>query len=191
MSIPKTTQSLRWAWPSADGLRVVFTAYDDAGNGNLYWNIYETRRATPADAFGAPTHLAGAAQNQSFAQAVVTNASAEELWYSEAPLLGGAFRIVRRAAAATAPVAVDLGTHAGKDMAPVPTPDGLGLYFASDRAGTFDVWLARRAQADAPFGAPAPVAELSTAESESPSWLSADGCRLYLARGNSVLVAER
>jgi hypothetical protein len=70
----------------------------------------------------------------------------------------------------------------------VISADGLSLYFASNRAGSqgstnsSDVWVARRqTKADA-FGTPTNVAELSSPDEDIPSWLSADGCRMYVAR---------
>jgi len=44
------------------------------------------------------------------------------------------------------------------DGCPIQSPDGLSLYMASDRPGGLggiDIWVALRANADAPFGAPA------------------------------------
>lgn len=43
------------------------------------------------------------------------------------------------------------------DGCPIQSPDGLSLYLASNRSGglgALDIWVARRASTDAPFGAP-------------------------------------
>lgn len=67
---------------------------------------------------------------------------------------------------------------------PVLTNDGLTIYFGSTRgtgAGGFDIWVAKRASTGAVFGTPTAVAELNSANNDVPTWISADGCRLYMA----------
>jgi Tol biopolymer transport system component len=66
--------------------------------------------------------------------------------------------------------------------APVPSADDLTIFMSSDRIGgqgSQDIWIARRASVNDPFGAPANVSELNTANNDQPGWLSPDGCRLY------------
>lgn len=60
------------------------------------------------------------------------------------------------------------------DGCPIQAPDGLSLYMASNRPGGhggLDIWVARRASADAPFGAPENLAEPinSTADDFCPT----------------------
>jgi hypothetical protein len=67
----------------------------------------------------------------------------------------------------------------------VASADGRWLYFASSRAGggakgELDIWVAHRVDLASPFGAPVNVAELNTASADRPSWISSDGCRMYL-----------
>ena len=63
---------------------------------------------------------------------------------------------------------------------PTLTADLLEIYFTSDRvSGNGDVWVARRADARAPFEAPAPVAEVNSASFETSSAISADGLTLW------------
>jgi hypothetical protein len=48
------------------------------------------------------------------------------------------------------------------DGCPIQSPDGLSLYMASNRPGgigSLDIWVARRASTDAPFGAPENLGE--------------------------------
>jgi hypothetical protein len=96
---------------------------------------------------------------------------------------------------APAPIA-EIDTAAAEHM-PVLTPDGLALYFASNRLGkSDDVWIARRALASQPFGAPTLVAELSSDVDDAPTWVSGDECTIYLRRGASggprdIFVASR
>jgi Tol biopolymer transport system component len=79
----------------------------------------------------------------------------------------------------------DLNTAAHEAGAAI-SPDELHLYFASDRAGGaggFDIYEASRTSTADGFGAPVNLAVLNTAEPEWPSWISPDGCQLYVTRG--------
>ena len=69
---------------------------------------------------------------------------------------------------------------------PVVTPDELTLYFSSNRAngaGLQDIYVARRASVSDNFGAPVNLAELNTGTNDFPTWISDDGCVLYLMSG--------
>jgi Tol biopolymer transport system component len=68
---------------------------------------------------------------------------------------------------------------------PVVSADGLWLYFASSRGGggaqgELDIWVSHRDSLTSPFAAPVVVTELNTPSSDRPSWISTDGCRMYL-----------
>lgn len=89
----------------------------------------------------------------------------------------------------------------GWDWRPVATPDDLTLYFArspsSDVSG-MDIYVARRASPNDPFGAPQLVAELSApGVFDHPTWVSADECVIYFeslrrtTAGGDVWMAER
>jgi len=87
------------------------------------------------------------------------------------------------------------------DGSPVVTPDGLTIFFTSDRPdksahGSNDIWVASRRTVSDDFGMPTNVAELNTADDDAPSWVSPDGCRLYFDRqsvvtGHQTYIAER
>lgn len=68
------------------------------------------------------------------------------------------------------------------DWFPVVTLDERTIYFASDRgsSGNLDVYVATRVSTSDPFSVATPVAELNTPAGEYPSWISEDGCRLYM-----------
>ncbi len=69
----------------------------------------------------------------------------------------------------------------GEEQAPVPTPDELTLYFTRYFPSTScDIFVATRSSAAAEFGAEAKVVELSTSSYEHVSWVSPDGCRVYI-----------
>jgi hypothetical protein len=80
---------------------------------------------------------------------------------------------------------------------PTVTPDELTLYFASNRAGgsgDYDVWVATRSSTNDPFGNVKNVTEVNTAQGDYPTWISDDGCRLYMTRvngSNDIYVATK
>jgi hypothetical protein len=81
---------------------------------------------------------------------------------------------------------------------PLISADDLTLYFASDRpggAGALDIYVAKRTGTALPFGDPVRLAEPNTAVTEIPSWISSDGCELWLSRaatgGHDLMVARR
>ena len=74
---------------------------------------------------------------------------------------------------------------ASNDAGPVATPDGLTIFFSSNRpaagaAGGNDVWIARRSSVSEVFGAPQLVTELNSAGSDAVTWASPDGCTVYI-----------
>jgi hypothetical protein len=75
-----------------------------------------------------------------------------------------------------------LGTQAAwSDYGAVVTPDELTIYWSSRRGtATTEIYVATRADTSSPFSGVHVVAEVSTsARDEAPSFISADGCRLY------------
>ena len=84
-----------------------------------------------------------------------------------------------------APSLVGVSTNSANTGYPVPTSDGLTLFFGSDRstgsAGAEDIWIARRTNLADGFGPPTNVSELNTSSQEWPTSISADGCTLYFA----------
>jgi hypothetical protein len=109
------------------------------------------------------------------------------------------YRATRTSGAFPAPMAVTELNSAGLDSFATPTADGKTVYFASTRAapmakGLQDIWIARRSAITQPFGTPALVPELNSADAEYPTWISPDECVLYLHRAtprNEIYVARR
>jgi hypothetical protein len=60
--------------------------------------------------------------------------------------------------------------------------DGLTMYLGSDRTGSqlLDVWVSHRSSKTAAWGTPTIVPELNSDSTDIPSFLSRDGCRIYL-----------
>jgi hypothetical protein len=80
---------------------------------------------------------------------------------------------------------------------PVVTADGLTLYYRSDQAvtGAYDIYVTTRPAVGVPFAVGVPVPSLNSAADDGPSWLSPNGCRLYLSSDrdgtNDIYVATR
>lgn len=78
---------------------------------------------------------------------------------------------------------------------PVLTPDLTEIYFGSERdVGIRKIWMATRASSAEPFSAPVLAPNLASSSKTDPSWVSADGCRLYLSAGQlggDIYVATR
>lgn len=74
-----------------------------------------------------------------------------------------------------------------EDTTPELSPDGLTLYFASDRleTGDLEIYLTTRPHRGAPWSAPELVEELSTPQDDTSATLSADGLFLTMASGVS------
>jgi serine/threonine protein kinase/Tol biopolymer transport system component len=74
-----------------------------------------------------------------------------------------------------------------RDMTPVLSPDGLELYFTSDRPGGYggvDIWVTRRASLQDPWGLPTNLGpQINSSTFDNPGSMSADGLTLYLASG--------
>jgi hypothetical protein len=64
---------------------------------------------------------------------------------------------------------------------PVVSADGLRIYFSRGTLSTRDVWTASRTKTSDAFSGAAKVAELSTNSDEYPTWISVDGCRIFLS----------
>ena len=171
---------------SLDGLSLYFASGRVAPDGGMTADdIYVARRATSTLPFSPPglvPELSGPADD-SFPYAAPSGgmyfASNRE----------GDMKLFFAAAAGASfatPVAVE-NVHEPATISnlPVVSSDGLWLYFASSRAGggargELDVWVSHRASVTSSFETPVNVAELNTASSDRPSWLSLDGCRMYL-----------
>lgn len=81
---------------------------------------------------------------------------------------------------------------------PVISSDGLTIFFRSNRAGgvgNFDIYVATRPTTAVAFGNVMLVPNVNSAGDDGPSFVSRDGCRLYLssdrAGTNDIYVAKR
>jgi len=78
-----------------------------------------------------------------------------------------------------------------RDSNPVVTPDELTLFFASNRRNDpnrtdTDIWMAKRSSVADGFDAPVKLENLNTVDTDVPTWVSLDGCVLYITSGPNL-----
>lgn len=170
------------AMVTANGLTVYFSS-DRTGSAGL--DLYVASRPSVAAAFSglAPVGNLNTSANE-FDPYVMPDGSALYWWVADAngrdvwtaTLSGGGFSAPARV--------LGLG-GAGTNSVLAISPDQRTIYFASTRAdpdakGDTDVWVATRASATGTFGLPRILKELNTPQFDAPTWVSDDGCLLYM-----------
>jgi Tol biopolymer transport system component len=82
----------------------------------------------------------------------------------------------------------DINSSSSEDY-PVVSPNDLTIYFASDRLGDFDIWVATRDSLLHPFTGLRVVNELNSTKADFPSFVSSDGCTVYFTSARSGYLA--
>jgi hypothetical protein len=158
-------------------------------------SIVSASRIGPGDAFApsAPVANVNSADPDAFdVQPYVTPDGGAVYFASTRNKSMGAelFRSPRLADGYGPPEPLTSINSATDDNSPVVTADELTIYFASFRSagsqGEWDVFVAHRDRREEPFRAAAPLAGVNTAGSEFPTWISPDGCELYLTRRDDL-----
>ena len=175
--------------PSPAGDLTLFFSSDRAGTQGG-GDLWVATRADALSPFGAVTALTtlNTTSNEGYAYALDDGLA---LYFRSSR--NGTDDIFRATRTSSTPFSVDAATifqsvnTVSNEEAPVVSPDELTLYFASDRTdlgakGGLDVMTATRTSTTQAFGNVTNVGELNTQENELPSWISADGCRLYMTR---------
>jgi Tol biopolymer transport system component len=161
---------------SPDGSMLMFRR-SDAGD-----DLWLASRIEDAS-FAAAIPLTALNSPASDAQPFFQLAGDEVYFASDRTGAGDIYRATRSGVLFSTPALVDeLATPAGEGD-PVISADGLALFFRSDRAAPLagsNIYVATRATTAERFGAPSLVDAVSSNAHEGPTWLSADGCRLYL-----------
>lgn len=166
-----------------------------------YWtadtNFRTTRPSVTVDTFAAPTRYDVASGPRAHF------VDADDVAYFAKPEGDGAFETFLKRAPVTTngfsskPTTVPKVHMAGSsDDNPVLNRAETALYFSSNRPGGFstvvsDIWVARRPDKQADFGAPVHVPELSTANPDQVTWVSDDECVVFLDRASHVYTARR
>jgi len=135
------------AWVSADQLALIFSSSRAGGAGSE--DLWVARRASVTADFAAPVPLAGVNTSAHEGRATLSGDELSIIFASDRPGGGGAIDlwIATRpdASAAFGPATNLAGVNsAGDDLDPNLTRDGRELYFASNRLGRSQLWLATR-----------------------------------------------
>jgi hypothetical protein len=168
---------------SGDGLSLVFRMNaTGASNGDdLYWSS----RTSLASDFSKGTPISDLDTSFSEVQPFLVPDGSSLYYASNA---AGNYDIYRTQSAgngsfaAPTPVA-EINEAASVNQNPTVTADDLTMVFSSTRTGGQsgqDVWITTRPSRESSFAAPTNLAEVNSSSNDYPSWLSADGCRLYL-----------
>jgi len=175
---------------SADGLSFYFISDRPGGSGNL--DIWVTTRATIQDPWSDPVNLGSTVNSWAEDWRGVISADglslffssnrsggygSQDLWVSTRPTLSDPWG-----------QPVNLGSKVNSsvyDYSPTPSPDGLRLFFSSNRPsehGDYNIWVTERATRDDDWGTAVSLGPEvnSSADQENPC-ISADGSTLYFA----------
>lgn len=165
---------------SVDHLRLFFQS---TRNGTS--DIFTARRANVTAPFG-PVSPVNAVNTDAGESHAYFRQATGELWFvrDEGATGYDIFVAKENATGFDPPKKVTELSSIANDWQPQISEDGLTVVFASDRdggKGGFDLWIAKRSNATAPFGAPTALSELNTNAVEFAGWLSADGCRIWFS----------
>ncbi len=170
---------------SSDGLTLV---YAGAPSGVTFGDLYISTRASTTAGWSVGTLLTGpSSTSYDDGDPVVTGDGGVLYFASQRGTSYDLYMSVRGSDGkfgAAQPV-TELNT-ADYDAHPRVTADGLTMYWSSMRngdgaaTGGADIWKATRVSRAGAFGAAVRVPELDTTANESPTWISDDGCVIYL-----------
>jgi Tol biopolymer transport system component len=172
-----------WGWLSPDLLTIHFAS---SASGTSERNIYAATRTSTTGTFTNAQPIAGGVNTTSFEDRPTLTADGLTMFYeSNAPGPQDVYFATRTSVLADfgtgAPVAVINGANS-VDWNPFITPDGLTLYFASNRTSNrMQIYRATRANTSSQFGGPTAVAELSSTSDDYGPILSADGLEIFFA----------
>ena len=180
----RTVQSEAEPWVVPTGLTLLFSSHP---RGPIH--IQKATRPTLQDPFYLPLEDLSAEDTSTAAyRTPYLTSNGEELWFvSDRGSDAGMLDVWRRSKSGdgfSSPVWVSELSSSSPEMYPVLTADKLTIYISSTRPkgmGRYDIWRAHRSVSSEPFGVPEPVPELNTTSDDRATWLSPDGCRLYLS----------
>lgn len=172
---------------TADGLTAFFDS--NPSGGAAAYDIYVATRASTTAEFGSPSLVSVINDTAAIDTSVDISRDGRTIYFARRhgdSLDYKLFRANRSSTEMPFGVAAEVGElNASGDAAdPVLSADGLTIFFSSRRSGGqggYDIWMAKRSTVMDGFGLPVNVQEVSSTVNDWPSWLSNDGCRLYIA----------
>jgi len=179
-----TTAAESSPYVSDDGLTLV---YGVVPSGASFGDLYIATRASQSVGWSTGTLLSGPSSASEDDGDPGLTGDAALLYFASQRGTSYDLYVSARMSATTysAPQLVTELNTGDYDAHPRVTSDGLTIYWSSMRTdgghqGGADVWTASRSSIGSPFGTATRVAELNTASNESPTWISSDGCVIYL-----------
>jgi hypothetical protein len=177
---------------SPDGLTLHFTSNRPGGYGG--WDMYVTTRVTVSDPWAAPVNLGPPFNTSASDHGPSTSADGLSLFFgSDRPGgLGNGDLYMSTRATTDDPWGepVNMGpvvNGPSVDAGAMISPDGLSLYFHSNRPGGyggFDAWVTTRATKDDDWGVPVNLGPtVNTSAFDGAATISADGSTLYFMSG--------
>jgi Tol biopolymer transport system component len=159
-------------------------------------DLYEASRVTPAT-FASPVAITNL-NSASTVQPLLPLEGNEMVFSSSRTGGGDLYRTIRTGTTFSTPTQVTELSTANDEHDPVLAPDGLTLYFRSGRPaspGGYNIYVATRPTMSDPFGAAQLVPNVNSDADDGQSWISPDGCRLYISSAragtNDIYVAMR
>jgi hypothetical protein len=172
---------------SFDGLSLYLNSDRPGTLGNT--DIFVAQRADPMSMFSAAVPVANVNSSLYDGTPYVTD-DGSELWLATSRAGSiDVYRAMAQGGGFGAASSVDgLNLPSSNENNPVLMHDGLTVYFSSNRSGPTSVYVAHRSSMTSPFVAPVLVPEISTTGVDYASWISEDGCRLYMTRGSPYML---
>lgn len=181
---------------SADGLELYMSTTPSGGSGGMSWDLIVSTRPTTNDPWSVPVNLGPPVNTDGYEAYACLSNDGLELYFTSRRS-GGYGRqdiwvTTRESMGADWEVPVNLGPQintSGFEMSPWLTPDGLELYFVSDRPGALggdDIWVSRRASTNDSWQTPENLGQIvnSTGIDCYPC-LSPDGLVLFFSDWDS------
>jgi hypothetical protein len=148
--------------------------------------LYSAERADDASDFSVGTPVPGLNAGTMYNVQPYILPNGSELYFSSISGLDfGIYRSLRVGGAFGAPSAVsELNLPGANEGDPLVTADDLTIYFSSTRPGGVgmqDIWMAQRPDKASAFAGLLDLKEVNSTGVDAPTWISPDGCRLYLS----------
>ena len=184
---------------SSDGLTIFFERQDPGLVDNNFWFATRTSKALPFETANAVSGV----NTPQYEGKLNVRGDGSELYFIKLVANKGDIFVAKRMAGGSYVTTPLTSVNSPQDdYSPVISKNGLVLYLASKRSaaagGGFDIWVTTRGTTNDNFSDPVTVLNVNTASDEEPSWVSNDGCRLYLRSnrpgglgGQDIYVASR
>ena len=169
-----------------------------ANNLNLYFNlggpgifsIYIASRSTASDPFPVGVEIPGVNGANENGNPFVTPDGTSLYFYSDHYGAGGVpgelteLVVSQLEGGSFGPPVLIPALDTGEADNVTVSADQRTIFFGSTRSDPAgvdeDVWMSQRSSTSVDWDPPVPVTEVNSTDSDEPTWISADGCRLYL-----------